>query len=90
MADVTGPSDERINYMRNLGARARAGDTLAQMQLEDAQAHPFESAESILGNGANITSMKPERTMSLEEAQAETANRAQVRNTPAKETPNES
>jgi len=79
MRDITGPSDERINLMRYLSAKAAAGDVIAAQQLADLQAHPFESARSELGD-RDINSMKPQRTISRAEAEANAAKRAAGRN----------
>ena len=76
---VTRPSDELSNLIFNLIAKAAAGDALAAEQLADIRAHPFESARSELG-GADINSMKPRRTVSREEAEANTIKRAEGRN----------
>lgn len=79
-ADITGPSQERSNLIRNLQRKINelpeGNDErkVLEDQLKDIQANPFERHE-----GGDIQSMKRERRMSRSEAEAETERRKEGR-----------
>jgi len=75
LRNITGPNLMRNALMDQLRTRVASGDVLAQQQLDDMIAHPFEQHE-----GGDISQMKAQRTLSKSEAEDNAKKRLEGRN----------